>query len=257
MAVRVVLWRKLSTEELTLLNCGLEKTLESPLDCKEIQPVHSEDQSWAYFGRNDAKAETPILCPPYAKSWFTGKDLCSEGLGAGVRGDDRGWDDRMASPTRCTCVLSELRELVMDRKAWRAVIHGVTKGWTWLSDWSELNWTEQIYLHTINKGRAKWHHHLFTEQSDHFKVNTMYTDVTSSEMILISSLLCTCWAVCVLPEEWCHNKFHYSVYPYQLDKSCCNQYCSFIHLRMDIFNTISTYHTLIFMPYPDIWKMSW
>ena len=53
----------------------LEKTLESPLDCKEIQPVHSEgDQSWVLFGRNDAKTETPVLWPPHAKSWLIGKD---------------------------------------------------------------------------------------------------------------------------------------------------------------------------------------
>ena len=52
----------------------LEKTLESPLDCKEIQPVHSKDQSWVFFGRNDAKAETPVLWPPHAKSWLIGKD---------------------------------------------------------------------------------------------------------------------------------------------------------------------------------------
>ena len=53
----------------------LEKTLESPLDYKEIQPVHSEgDQPWDFFGRNDAKAETPVLCPPHEKSWLTGKD---------------------------------------------------------------------------------------------------------------------------------------------------------------------------------------
>ena len=53
----------------------LEKTLESPLDCKEIQPVHSEgDQPWVFFGRNDAKAETLVLCPPHAKSWLIGKD---------------------------------------------------------------------------------------------------------------------------------------------------------------------------------------
>ena len=60
----------------------LEKTLESPLDCKEIQPVHSEDQPWDFFGRNEAKAETPVPWPPHAKSW--------EGLGAGGKGDDRG-----------------------------------------------------------------------------------------------------------------------------------------------------------------------
>ena len=52
----------------------LEKTLESPLDCKEIQPVHSKDQSWVFTGRTDAKAETPVLGPPHAKSWLIGKD---------------------------------------------------------------------------------------------------------------------------------------------------------------------------------------
>ena len=79
----------------------LEKTLESPLDCKEIQPVHSKgDQPWVFFGRNDAKAETPVLWPPHAKSWLIGKDWCWEGLGAGRKRDDRGWDVWMASPTR-------------------------------------------------------------------------------------------------------------------------------------------------------------
>ena len=76
MDVRVGLWRKLSTEELMLLNCVvLEKTLESPFDCKEIQPVHPKgDQSWVFIGRTDAKAETPVLWPPHAKSWLIGKD---------------------------------------------------------------------------------------------------------------------------------------------------------------------------------------
>ena len=67
MDVRVELLRKLSTEELMLLNRGVGE--ESPLDCTEIQPVHSEgDQPWDFFGRNDAKAETPVLWPPHAKS---------------------------------------------------------------------------------------------------------------------------------------------------------------------------------------------
>ena len=75
MDVRVGLWRKLSAEELMFLNCLLEKTLESPLDCKEIQPVHSEgDQFWVFFGRTDAKTETLILWPHHAKSWLIGKD---------------------------------------------------------------------------------------------------------------------------------------------------------------------------------------
>ena len=69
MDVRTGLERKLSAEELMLLNCGLEKTLESPLDCKEIQPAHSKrDQPWVFFGRNDAKAETTVLWSPHLKS---------------------------------------------------------------------------------------------------------------------------------------------------------------------------------------------
>ena len=75
MDVRVGLQRKLSAEEFMFWTVVLEKTLESPLDCKEIQPVHSKgDQSWVFFGRNDAEAETPILWPPDVKNWLTGKD---------------------------------------------------------------------------------------------------------------------------------------------------------------------------------------
>ena len=69
MNVRDGLKRKLSAKELMVLNCGLEKTLESPLDCEEIQPVHPKgDQSWVFTGRTDVEAETPILWPPDAKS---------------------------------------------------------------------------------------------------------------------------------------------------------------------------------------------
>ena len=67
--------RKLSTKELMLLNCGVEKTLESPLDCKEIQPVNSKwNHPWIFIGRTDDEAETPILWPPDVKSWLVGKD---------------------------------------------------------------------------------------------------------------------------------------------------------------------------------------
>ena len=76
MDVRVGLWRKLSAEELMLWTVVLEETLGSPLDCKEIQPVHSEgDQSWVFIGRTDAKAETPVLWLPHVKHWLIGKDF--------------------------------------------------------------------------------------------------------------------------------------------------------------------------------------
>ena len=75
MDVRVGLWRRLSAEELMLLNCGVGEDSWESLDCKEIQPVYSEDQPWDFFRRNDAKAEAPVLWPPYAKSWLIGEDF--------------------------------------------------------------------------------------------------------------------------------------------------------------------------------------
>ena len=104
----------------------LEKTLESPLDCKEIQPVHSEgDQPWDFFGRNDAEAETLVLWPPHEKSWLIGKDSdAGRDWGQKEKGTTEdemaGWHHRLDG--QC---LGELQELVIDREAWRAAIHGV------------------------------------------------------------------------------------------------------------------------------------
>ena len=79
----------------------MKKTLESPLDCKEIQPVHPKgDQSWIFIGRTDVQAETPILWPPDEKNWFILKDPDVGKDRAGGEGDDRGWDGWMESPTQ-------------------------------------------------------------------------------------------------------------------------------------------------------------
>ena len=152
MDVRVGLWRKLSTEELMLLNCGVGEDFWEFLGLQgnPTSQLSKGNQSWIFIGRTDAKAETSILWPPREKSWLivkdpdAGRDWGQEEKGT-TKNEMAGWHHRLDAHE-----FGELRELVMDREAWRAAIHGVAKSRTRLSDWTELNitWVLSVHKHS-------------------------------------------------------------------------------------------------------------
>ena len=137
----------------------LEKTLESPLDCKEIKPVNPKGiQSCIFIGKTDAEAEAPVLWPPDAKSQHIGKD---PDAGKGWRQEEKGTtEDKMVGWPHGLSGhehWSKLQEMVKDRDVWHATVHGVTNNWTQLS-----NWTTTIYVYTHTHTYIHTHTYMYT-----------------------------------------------------------------------------------------------
>ena len=176
----------------------LEKTLESPLDSKEIQPVHPKGNlSWTFIGRTDAEAETSILWLPDAKKWLTGKDPDAEKdwrrEEKGPTGDEiAGWHHRLNGQE--FELMSKLRELVKGREAWRAAVHGVAK--SWMQPTERLSWAKLVV-----RGSPSPSPILPLLLSLSLATTSL---VSVNLFFLLYSLVCYIFQI---PHMWCHTVF--------------------------------------------------
>ena len=189
----------------------LEKTLESPLDCKEIQPVHPKgNQSWIFIGKTDAEAEVPVLWPPLWRIDSSEKCLM---LGK-IEGGRRRGQQRMTWLGGITdamdMTLSRLRELVMDREVWHAAVHWVAKSRTWLSDWTELS------IHHIFWALTR----LLLLLSHFSRVRLFVTPWTAARQVSLSISTLGVHPNSCLLSRWCHPTISSSVVPF----SSCPQW---------------------------------
>ena len=192
-----------------LLTVVLEKTLESPLDCKEIQPVHPKgDQSGVFIGKTDAEAETPILWPPHAKCWLIGKDP-DAGRDWGQEENGTAEDEMAVWHHRLDGLsVSKFWELVMNREAWRAVIHEVTKSRTGLSDWTELNWSELACISPIL---------FFNFLCSEFQVSRPVS--LSLSLIIVIPVMMKCNSESLSPPDWVYKRRNHPLLP-QANRVC-------------------------------------
>ena len=192
MDVRVGLWRKLSADKWCFWTVVLEKTLESPLDCKEIQPVHPMgDQSLVFFGRSGAEAKTLNTLATWCDELTHGKDPDS---GRDWGQEEKGMTEDEMAGWRHWLDGHEFEWTlgVCDREAWRAAIHGVTTIQTWLSDWTELNphfhsfkmaylFTSPSTLHEVYRKKrfqlcSKWKVGVKSSSGKEWRVNLMWEE---------------------------------------------------------------------------------